>query len=79
MSIQLGSMDLIFKQVALTGSLIGNMKDTQEVIDFCAEQNIKPKIELVTGDKLDDVFKILESGNDMVIRYVLDMDKSLAK
>ena len=55
------------------------MADTQEVIDFCAEKNIKPEIEVITSDKLDHVFKVLEKGNDRVVRYVIDMDKSLGR
>ena len=53
------------------------MADTQEVIDFCAEKNIKPEIEVITSDKLDHVFKVLEKGNDRVVRYVLDIDESI--
>ena len=70
---------MLFRGVILTGSLIGTMADTQEVINFCAEKNIKPEIELITSEKLDNVFKTLETGNDRVIRYVLDIEKSLGK
>ena len=67
------------KNINLTGSLIGTLADTQEVINFCAEKNIKPNVELITADQLEDVYKTLNSGNDRVVRYVIDMDKSLGR
>ena len=72
-------MPLLFQGKILTGSLIGTMSDTQEVINFCAEMNIKPEIQLIDWEKLDEVYKVLEAGNDKVVRYVLDLDKSTQK
>lgn len=71
------SSDLLFKNLSLAGSMIGTMAETQEVIDFCAEKNIKPQIEIITWDKIDVVFDILEKGNDRIVRYVLDIEKSI--
>ena len=70
---------LLMKSIALTGSAIGTLADTQEVMDFCAKNNIRPKVELITWQKLDQVYNELLAGNDRVIRYVLDMDKSLGR
>lgn len=68
---------LIFPQVSFAGSLIGSIKDTQEVIDFCAQHKIEAATETITWEKLDEVLKTLASGNDRVVRYVLDVEKSL--
>jgi D-arabinose 1-dehydrogenase-like Zn-dependent alcohol dehydrogenase len=67
----------MFFQKVLTGSLIGSIKDTQECIEFCDKKNIVPATELVSWHQLNDVFKTLSGGNDRVIRYVLDLEKSL--
>ena len=76
---EVSAFDLLMKSVGLAGSMIGTLADTQEVIDFCAKNNIQPNVELITADKLDEVYKELLEGNDRVIRYVIDMDKSLAQ
>eukprot|EP00095_Tigriopus_kingsejongensis_P011147 maker-scaffold534_size144770-snap-gene-0.36 protein:Tk11147 transcript:maker-scaffold534_size144770-snap-gene-0.36-mRNA-1 annotation:"zinc-binding dehydrogenase" len=55
---------LLFERKSLTGSSIGGIKDTQEVIDFCAAKNIKPAIQIVTGKDLDQVYSNLSAKND---------------
>ena len=45
-------------------------------MDFCAEHNIVPKVELIKADKLDEVYTALQAKNDGVIRYVLDIEAS---
>ena len=67
----------MIKRQSLSGSLIGGVKETQEVIDFCAKNNIKPAIELVKGDKISDVYKTLMGKNDSITRYVLDIEMSM--
>jgi uncharacterized zinc-type alcohol dehydrogenase-like protein len=58
------------KQVA--GSLIGNIAETQEVLDFCASHGIGPEIELIDIDEVNDAFDKVEKG-DVRFRYVIDM------
>ena len=72
-------MALIFSQTSLSGSLIGSIADTQEVINFCNKHNIVAATEIITNEKLDEVMKLLMVGNDRVIRYVLDIDKSFGR
>ncbi len=48
----------------------------QECMDFCAQHNIVPTVELIKADQLDDVYAALEKKNDGVIRYVLDVAAS---
>ncbi len=48
----------------------------QECMDFCAEHNIVPTVELIKANQLDDVYAALEKKNDGVIRYVLDVAAS---
>jgi uncharacterized zinc-type alcohol dehydrogenase-like protein len=54
------------------GSFIGGIKETQEVLDFCAEHNIHPEVEMI---KIEDVNKAFERVNKEKVRYryVIDM------
>jgi uncharacterized zinc-type alcohol dehydrogenase-like protein len=42
---------------SLSGSMIGGMKETQEMLDYCAEKNIVSDIELTTVDKLPEAYE----------------------
>ena len=72
-------MPMIATRIRLSGSCIGGMADTQEVIDFCHKHDIKPEIELVTSDQLDQVYDNLDKKNDTIKRFVLDIVKSISK
>lgn len=63
---------LIFGRRHVAGSLIGGIKETQEVLDFCAEHNIHPKCEMIRPDEINKAFKTLAKG-DIAHRYVIDM------
>ena len=59
---------LISRSINLAGSAIGGMVNTQRVIDFCAEHNIVPRINLIGGKDLDRVYEELSNKNDSVSR-----------
>ncbi|QJE00791.1 NAD(P)-dependent alcohol dehydrogenase [Massilia forsythiae] len=61
-----------FKRRSVAGSLIGNLAETQEVLDFCAEHGIAPDIELIRMQDINDAYKKVENG-DVRFRYVIDM------
>lgn len=63
---------LITKRRNLAGSLIGGIKETQEMLDFCAEHNVLAKIELLPLNKVNEAFDRL-SKNDVKYRFVLDI------
>lgn len=65
---------LIFNRIALAGSLIGGIKETQEVLDLAAEYDIKPDVKMVQITEINEVFDKLESGGDDIFRFVIDMD-----
>jgi len=67
---------VLFRRKSVSGSCIGGMPETQACIDFCAEKNIQPQLELITSDQLDDVYQKLNNGNEGITRYVLDIKKS---
>ena len=63
---------LIFKRLSVSGSLIGGIKETQEVLDFCAQHNITSDIELIKMDEVNKAFERLIKG-DVKYRFVIDM------
>ena len=66
---------LIFKRRSLAGSLIGGIKETQEMLDFCAKHNIVSDIEIIPIQKINEAYeRMLKS--DVKYRFVIDM-KSL--
>jgi uncharacterized zinc-type alcohol dehydrogenase-like protein len=66
---------IIMGRKRIAGSLIGGIKETQEMLDFCGEHNITSDIELID---IQDINKAYERviKNDVKYRFVIDM-KSL--
>jgi uncharacterized zinc-type alcohol dehydrogenase-like protein len=54
------------------GSLIGSIEETQEVLDFCAEHNIGPDIEIIDIKDINDAYSKVEAG-EVRFRYVIDI------
>ena len=63
---------LIFKRRRLVGSLIGGIKETQELLDFCADRNVLAQIELIPMEKINEAFERMLK-NDVKYRFVIDM------
>ena len=64
--------NLIFKRRHLAGSLIGGIKETQEMLDFCAEHGIVSDIETIPMDYINTAYaRMLKS--DVRYRFVIDM------
>ncbi len=62
---------LVMQQRCLTGSLIGGIAETQEMLDFCAEHNVLSDIELIPIDKINEAYeRMLKS--DVRYRFVID-------
>ena len=55
----------------LTGSMIGGIPETQEMLDFCAEHGITAQIELISADKINDAYDRVVSS-DVRYRFVID-------
>jgi uncharacterized zinc-type alcohol dehydrogenase-like protein len=60
------------KRVALTGSSIGGVRETQEMLDYCGQEGIVSDIEIIPMQKIEDAFeRVLRS--DVKYRFVIDM------
>ena len=66
------NMERAMHRKSVAGSLIGNLADTQEILDFCAEHDIGPDIEVIAIQDINDAYKKVEKG-DVRFRYVIDM------
>jgi uncharacterized zinc-type alcohol dehydrogenase-like protein len=68
----LTGMSLIFGRKSVTGSAIGGMAETQEMIDFCAEHGIVSDVEIVPIQAVNEAYERLLK-NDVKYRFVIDM------
>ena len=57
----------------LTGSGIGGLAETQEMLDFCAEKNILPDIETISMQDIETAYRRMEAS-DIKYRFVIDME-----
>ena len=64
--------NLILQRRTLAGSMIGGIRETQEMLDFCAEHNITSDVEMISIDKINEAYeRVLKS--DVKYRFVIDM------
>ena len=67
-----GVFNLIMKRRRLAGSLIGGIRETQEMLDFCAKNNIVSDIEMIRMDEIEVAYERMLKG-DVKYRFVIDM------
>jgi alcohol dehydrogenase (NADP+) len=64
--------NLIFGRRNFSGSLIGGLKETQEMLDFCGKHNITSDIEIIPIQQINEAYDRLVKG-DVKYRFVIDM------
>ncbi len=67
-----GVFNLILKRRSLAGSLIGGIRETQEMLDFCAKHGIVADIEMIRMDQINEAYERMLKG-DVKYRFVIDM------
>jgi len=67
--------NLILRRKRVAGSLIGGIAETQKMLDFCADNEIHPEVEMINIQDINKAFKRVKSS-DVKYRFVIDM-KSL--
>jgi alcohol dehydrogenase (NADP+) len=67
-----GVFNLLLRRRAIAGSIIGGIRETQEMLDFCATNNIVSDIELIPIQKINEAYDRLVKG-DVKYRFVIDM------
>ena len=70
LAVQVGS--LIFGRRSFSGSLIGGIKETQKMLDFCGQHHITADIERIPIQKINEAYDRIVK-NDVKYRFVIDM------
>jgi alcohol dehydrogenase (NADP+) len=64
---------LIMSRRSISGSAIGGIAETQEMLDFCAEHGVTADVEMIRMDQIDEAYERMLAG-DVKFRFVIDMD-----
>jgi uncharacterized zinc-type alcohol dehydrogenase-like protein len=65
------AFSLITNRRSILGSSIGGMKETQEMLDFCAEHNIVSEVEVIPFSRINEAWEKMLKG-DVRYRFVID-------
>jgi len=63
---------LLFRRRQLAGSIIGGIRETQEMLDFCADHGLASDIEMIPIQQINQAYERLLKG-DVKYRFVIDM------
>ncbi|WP_222940382.1 NAD(P)-dependent alcohol dehydrogenase [Hymenobacter sp. BT491] len=69
---QIGIFPLVGQRRRLAGSHIGGIKETQEMLDFCAEHNIVSDVEVISIDYINEAYERMIKS-DVKYRFVIDL------
>lgn len=69
---------MILGRKLVGGSNIGSMKETQEMLEFCAKHNITADIEMIRMDYINTAMERL-AKSDVRYRFVIDVAGSLSE
>ena len=70
--LQVSAFALLFGRKSLSGSLIGGIAETQEMLDFCAEHSITSDVEIIPIQKINEAYERLLKS-DVKYRFSIDM------
>jgi uncharacterized zinc-type alcohol dehydrogenase-like protein len=66
------AFNLIFGRKSFAGSLIGGIPETQEMLDYCAANNIVSDVEVIAIKDINEAYERMLKG-DVKYRFVIDM------
>ncbi len=69
--LSLNVFNLLGGRKSFSGSMIGGIRETQEMLDFCAEHGIAPEIELIDAAQVNEAYERVLSS-DVRYRFVID-------
>jgi uncharacterized zinc-type alcohol dehydrogenase-like protein len=67
-----GPFTFIMRRRRLAGSLIGGIRETQEMLDFCAEHGLAADVEVIRADQINDAYERMLRG-DVKYRFSIDV------
>jgi alcohol dehydrogenase (NADP+) len=68
---EVAGQPLVSMRRSLSGSMIGGIAETQEMLDFCAEHGITPEIEVIEPDYINEAYERV-NASDVRYRFVID-------
>ncbi len=72
-TVDVGQMSLVLYRNAIAGSNTGSIRETQEMVDFCALNNIRPQIETIAMSGIDEAWsKVI--AKKARYRFVIDVN-----
>ena len=69
--ITMNALGLAFSRVNFNASLIGDMAETQEIVNYCAENSIAPQIQIISADQINKAWDDVVNKKARY-RYVID-------
>lgn len=69
---EVSAFSLLLKRRRLAGSLIGGIRETQAMLDYCGEKNITSDVEIIPIQKLNEAYQRTIRG-DVRYRFVIDL------
>jgi alcohol dehydrogenase (NADP+)/uncharacterized zinc-type alcohol dehydrogenase-like protein len=69
--VTMNALDLAASRVNFNASLIGGMKETQEVVDYCADHKVLPKIQIIRAEQINEAWESVVNKKARY-RYVID-------
>lgn len=70
---EISPFQMIFSRQSIEGSLIGGLKETQDMLDFCAKHSIVPEYKVIDAKDANQQFQDLLSGKSDASRAVIDV------
>lgn len=70
--LEVSAFSLLFGRRSLSGSLIGGIRETQEMLDFCGAHNITADVEVIPIQKVNEAYDRL-LASDVKYRFSIDM------
>ena len=63
---------LVFRRLSLSGTSIGSIRETQDMLDFCGRHELVADVELISMEQVESAFQRMARG-DVKYRFVVDM------
>lgn len=70
--LEIHAFSLLLKRRTLAGSIIGGIRETQEMLDYCADKNITSDVEVIPMQQVEAAYERTLKG-DVRYRFVIDM------
>ena len=66
----------LLRRISISGSMIGGMPETQQMLDYCGQHNIAAEVEVIPIQKINEAFERM-LRQDVKYRFVIDMSSLL--